>query len=526
MRNKVEKKIGTSPTEYAEILGGQFISEKKKSDLSELGQYFTPGIIAKLMAGSFVKDFIFQSSTVRILDPGAGSGILCCALVEKIAEWDYPPKHIELLTYEIDKDLVPVLKRSLEYLRIWASDRKISLSFRIQNTDFVLENARILNDISQRSLFGISDFEKFDLIIANPPYFKISKFDPRAKAAAVIVHGQPNIYSLFMAIAASLLKEKGQLNFITPRSYASGLYFKKFRQIFFSTVIPFSIHIFESRDKAFNKDNVLQENIILHAKKDQSIDRQKHKVKISSCKGVIDIKYSKTSYLPLSEVLSVEDGYVLHVPTKIKDRKIVKLVRSWGNNLDSLGLEVSTGPIVPFRTRNILISMEEGNQTAPLFWLQNVKKMRINWPLNIRKPQYIRATNETRKLLVPKGNYVLIRRFSAKEESRRLIAAPLLSQELESELIGIENHLNYVYRRNGELSEIEAIGLSTILNSSLLDSYFRVFNGNTQVSATELRNMPLPDQEIIERIGLTVKDHSQNHQVISKEALNLIKQYA
>jgi adenine-specific DNA-methyltransferase len=35
----------------------------------------------------------------------------------------------------------------------------------------------------------------------------------------------------------------------------------------------------------------------------------------------------------------------------------------------------------------------------------------------------------------------------------------------------------------------------------LLDTYFRISNGNTQVSATELRMMPLPSLSVINAIG-------------------------
>ena len=82
-----------------------------------------------------------------------------------------------------------------------------------------------------------------------------------------------------------------------------------------------------------------------------------------------------------------------------------------------------------------------------------------------------------------------------------MVAAPLLQGQLPSRLIGIENHLNYIYRRQGSLSELETLGLSAILNSSLLDRYFRISNGNTQVSATELRAMPLPPLEILVKLG-------------------------
>ena len=104
------------------------------------------------------------------------------------------------------------------------------------------------------------------------------------------------------------------------------------------------------------------------------------------------------------------------------------------------------------------------------------------------------------KLLVPNQNYVFLRRFTAKEEHHRLVAAPYFA-ELDTEVIGLENHLNYIHRPNGHLTEHETRGLAVLLNSTLMDSYFRIFSGNTQVSATELRKLPLPPLETIVELG-------------------------
>ncbi len=512
-----------TPSKYAEELGNDFIAFKGKTDIASLGQYFTPQIIAELIAKNFSE--FNTAGSLKILDPGAGSGILSCILCENIATWKHKPNHIELIAYEIDKSLAPVLQKSFNYLKEWLFHKNISLTFSVYDSDFVLENADILNQTLQQNLFNNKNFEKFDLIVANPPYFKISKTDPRAKAANPVIHGQPNIYALFMAIAASLLKEKGQLGFITPRSYASGLYFKKFRQNFFNQITPVAIHIFDSRDKAFNKDGVLQENVILHGKKDSTLDRKRHEVKISSCHGLSDIDNINTIEIPLAEIITPEEDYILHIPTKIAQREIVKIVKSWKHNLRSLGLDVSTGPIVPFRVRDILTENPD-KQNAPLLWLHNVKAMCVSWPMKSRKPQYVIVSQQAKKLLVPNVNYVLIRRFSAKEEKKRLVAAPLISKVLKSNFIGIENHINYIYRKAGELSESETLGLAAILNSSLLDSYFRIFNGNTQVSATELRNLPLPAPRIIEKVGSFIKSTNLSHQETDERVVNLIKQYA
>lgn len=189
-------------------------------------------------------------------------------------------------------------------------------------------------------------------------------------------------------------------------------------------------------------------------------------------------------------------------------------------------MTVSTGPIVPFRSREMLKADNSDAQGTPLLWLHNVKNMRINWPLDSRKQQYIKVSQEAKHLLIPNRNYVLVRRFSAKEEERRIIAAPLIANNLESEFVGIENHINYIYRKGGKLSDIETLGLAAILNCNLLDLYFRIFNGNTQVSATELRNMPLPERDVIEELGSFIKYGLSGHHEIEETITNLIKQYA
>ena len=72
--------------------------------------------------------------------------------------------------------------------------------------------------------------------------------------------------------------------------------------------------------------------------------------------------------------------------------------------------------------------------------------------------------------------------------------------------MGLENHLNYIHRPGGQLSDDETLGLAALYNSHLLDTYFRTINGNTQVSATELRSIPLPAHEIIVALGQRVKN--------------------
>jgi adenine-specific DNA-methyltransferase len=95
----------------------------------------------------------------------------------------------------------------------------------------------------------------------------------------------------------------------------------------------------------------------------------------------------------------------------------------------------------------------------------------------------------------------LLRRFSAKEDERRLVAAPYLRDALPGPVLGLENHLNFIHSEGGELPPRLAVALAALLNSSLFDAYFRLSNGNTQVSATELRALPLPPPPRLAALG-------------------------
>ena len=104
---------------------------------------------------------------------------------------------------------------------------------------------------------------------------------------------------------------------------------------------------------------------------------------------------------------------------------------------------------------------------------------------------------ETEELLVPNGVYVLVKRFTAKEERRRVVATVFRPEGNLAGFpsVGFENHLNYFHRNGGALDGALAEGLAVFLNSTLVDSYFRQFSGHTQVNATDLRSLRYPSKE-------------------------------
>lgn len=498
--------IGSTPLAYAEALGEAYLSFAKHKHRKMGGHYLTPPSIARFMAAC--SDYSVPH--MRVLDPGSGTGILSASVCEATSR-NKTVKSLHVDTYETDPLLSHLTHRLLEYSREWLAHHGIALTFEVENEDFVLTYAaqpELKAAAYEENGKGHTSRADYDLVISNPPYFKIRKDDPRALARASVVYGQPNIYSLFMAISAELLSESGTLVFIVPRSFASGPYFKRFRELFFRKVSPSAIHLFESRKEVFKGQTVLQENLIIKAQRCKGSEPSvEDKVLISHSIGASDIADSQRFPVSMDSVIDLSsENKELSIPLCESDLELIRTIRSWRNTLRTLGLAISTGPVVPFRATQFLSHSEVDASTVPLLWMQNVRPMRAAWPLNgEKKAQQIRLTSESAKLLVKDATYILLRRFSAKEEPRRLVAAPLFRGWLKADMVGLENHLNYIHGISRTIDAELAYGLSALFNSTLLDRYFRISNGNTQVSATELRAMPLPAEECIRSIGEAVQ---------------------
>jgi adenine-specific DNA-methyltransferase len=451
------------------------------------GQYFTPPYIARLMAAMVT----INRNHFRLLDPGAGLGILTCAFCERLMGID-SSFTLDVDLFEKDTALIPKLKEVMNRCQMISQQFNVKFSYRIINDDFILSNHHAIKD---DSFTGI-----YDLVISNPPYFKLSKTSPYAVLMSEYVHGQPNIYFLFMAMAERLLKMNGQFVFITPRSYCSGQYFETFRKQFLYWMDPKQIHIFQSRKDTFNNEQVLQENTIMYAQKSLLKDKD---IIISSSSNECD--YSER-IVPKSIVVdNVFEDNIIRIPTSKYEDNIVRLFDSWNNNLSQMGIQISTGPVVAFRSKEYLSDFDK-HTCYPLLKMRNVGNLFVEFPTPHKNNQGILKTAPD-SLIIPTRNYILLKRFSAKEQKKRVEASILLKSSFPSEKVGIENHLNYIYKIDGSLSDDETLGITAFLNTRLVDTYFRIINGNTQVNASDIRMLPLPDSRFLITLGSILKNN-------------------
>jgi adenine-specific DNA-methyltransferase len=500
-----------SLTQLAAEQQRQFDASTSPRTRRERGHFGTPPVIADFMAGMFME---IPQGAVHILDPGAGVGTLSAALCKRVLR-QRSPRRLAFELWENDPQLEERLRSTMEACREALRAAGHEMDFTIRPEDFVLEHV-------QPSLFGAAARVSFHLAIMNPPYFKLRKDSEQARLMGHIVYGQPNIYALFLAVAADLLVDGGEMVAITPRSYFNGLYFKRFRKWFFDRMTARHIHVFESRTEAFREGDVLQENVILRAEKKSD----PKDVLLTSSAGR-EFDRSARQILPYPRVVENSSGdHVVRVTPRRLGQEIAEAVDALPRRFRELPFEISTGPVVTFRSTEFLCQ-ERSKDTAPLLWMHNVRPFVTRFPPKNGKPTHILVSDESKRLLLPAKRYVLLKRFTAKEERRRLVAGVMEADHCYSRLVGLENHLNYVYRPKGELSKEEALGLAALFNSLLVDQYFRAISGNTQVNAAEIRAMPVPEIETIRQIGQAVGGSEDKDPVVLErlvgEALGLPK---
>lgn len=374
------------------------IDAKRKATL---GQFFTPSDIAGFMAGMFGNVF---DRNVKILDPGAGIGVLSAALVAHILKQPTLPDSIEITAFEIDPFVRSQLEVTLNVCRTQCANAGVPLSFEIIQDDFIQYSRHQF----ENSLFE-TEPKSYTHTILNPPYKKIGSRSEQRAALSSLGIETGNLYSAFTALALKWLKSKGKLVAITPRSFCNGSYFKPFRR-----------------------------------------------------------------------------------------------------SLSALDFCVSTGRVVDFRVKQYLQD-KATDETVPLIYPGHMRDGFVEHPQGpFKKNQFVESNSETVPLFFPAGAYVVVKRFSAKEEPRRIVASVCKAKET----VAFENHLN-VYHLNGSgLPDRAAKGLAVFLNSSLVDMYFRLFSGHTQVNAGDLKRLNYPRMDILEKWGAVYEKTATDQEMI------------
>jgi adenine-specific DNA-methyltransferase len=327
--------------------------------------------------------------------------------------------------------------------------------------------------------------EKCDLVIGNPPYGRITLPPERRQRFARSVYGHANLYGLFTDAAIHWVKHGGVIGYVTPTSMLSGLYFKALRELLAAEAPPLSINFVSERDGVFA--DVLQETMLATYRKGG--------VPVAGNVGFIGVAGS-------SKILSRNAGrFTLPgtpaspwlLPRAAEQARLTRRLRSMPHRLADYGYRVSTGPLVWNRHKEQFRNKPEAD-ALPVIWAEAVTSDgRFLWRSEKRNhAPWFAATRPKDDWLIVTQPCVLVQRTTAKEQSRRLIAAELPAEFIrEHKEVTVENRLNMV-RSIRPNPRVTPATINALLNSATVDAAFRCLNGSVAVSAFELAELPLP----------------------------------
>ena len=327
-----------------------FVESIPKSQRKRYGQFFTSRKSAEFMAGLF--SLQKEKTKLSILDAGAGTGLLSIALVEHLRTEGYDGQ-LFVCCYETDNKVLPVLTANLNELA-----KRYNVTYHIITDNFLLEEVQE---------------ERYDIVIGNPPYLKIPKDAPEAQAMPEVCYGAPNLYFLFWAKSIQQLHPNGELVYIIPRSWTSGAYFARFRNFLFRNCVITDIHIFDSREKVFDGESVLQETMIIKVRK--AVTRPENvSMTASSSSDFTDLRHYEVAY----GAVVASNEYVFLV-TGPEESQVLTMLNRLPDTLQSVQMKMHTGIIVDFRTREVLRNRAVKG-AVPLFYSHHIRNGRVVWP--------------------------------------------------------------------------------------------------------------------------------------------------
>jgi adenine-specific DNA-methyltransferase len=433
---------------------------------STLGQFMTPSVIADFMASLFD----VPRSPASLMDSGAGIGSLTIAAVRRLGNVE------SVDAWEIDPLMLEHLETNLKALGV---------KHRILAADFI-ESA-----VPQ---IAFSRGARYTHSILNPPYKKLNSNSLHRALLRKVGIETVNLYTAFVALCVLLMQDQGQVVAIIPRSFCNGPYYRPFRELLLNTCSIERIHVFEARNKAFKDDDVLQENVIIKLVK----GKKQGDIIVSTSHDQRLTDYSERR-LSFNEIVKPADLEVFfHIPTEDQNAELGAGIFQY--SLKEIGVEVSTGPVVDFRLKDYWLA-DAVSGSIPLLYPHHFSSGTVQYPKRHKKPNALHNHEEVQKWLMPNDCYVLVKRFSSKEERRRVVAYVLNPKDIKCDQIGFENHWNVFHRQKRGIEPVLARGLACFLNSTILDKHFRVFSGHTQVNATDLRNMKYPGAKFLEALG-------------------------
>ena len=465
---------------------------------ARLGAHYTPRALCQRLL-DMAEEAGVEWDTARVLDPACGGGAFLSPLALRMVASlkDQPAEAVltsieqRLRGYEIDP------------FAAWMSQVFLHVTL----AELCLKAGRPLKSLVQvcDALEQEPEAGKFDLVIGNPPYGRITLSPGLRQKFRRSLFGHANLYGVFADLALRLTRSSGVIAYVTPTSFLSGEYFKALRVLLGWEAPPVSIDFIAERKGVFA--DVLQETLLATYQRGREPGEASVHFLAQDRHGAVRITGAGSFDLPEN----LDRPWV--IPRSNRQSELVGRVSRLPYRLADYGYTVSTGPLVWNRHKSSLRD-GPGKGRYPLLWAESV---RSNGQFEFRaqkrnhKPYF--EPQEKERWVVTDHPCVLLQRTTAKEQCRRLIAAELPEQFIRKHgAVVVENHLNMIKPLNGT-PKVSSAALAALLNSDVVDQVFRCINGSVAVSAYELQALPLPSPDAVKDIEDLVARSAQREVV-------------
>jgi len=330
----------------------------------------------------------------------------------------------------------------------------------------------------------------FDIMIANPPYDvyqgdrkgeikEINKYPIYEKAKG----GKLNTYKLFLTKSIELQKQFGLLCEIFQNSFLAGNSAILLRKFFLENQRILKIDSFPERDNVSKRvfENVKMSVCILQSK-NQKLDTYKFELRVWNDRYMRNIR--NAVIFDNQEILNF-DWYSASIP--LISTEELSILRKVANNrrLQEIA-HCYEGEINLTFHKKFLRSTSKGN--TPMIKGAAVQKWRIAKVMSQGEIEYLDAEQYLKMNKGEKSHH-----FNEKRIVMQGITGVDECRRLKMLIIGpgtfCGNSVNYIIFKNSKVGYEILLG---ILNSTLLNWYFKIFSTNSNVNGYEVNNLPIP----------------------------------
>ena len=402
---------------------------------SRYGMYYTPPTLARRLIAMATEAGV-DWSRCRVLDPACGGGaFMAPAALRMVSEL----KECEpaLILQNVGSRLKGL---EIDPFAAWMSQTflEVALADICRAANRRLPRLVTICD----SLGQEPDGDGFDLVIGNPPYGRIGLSSEMRKHYRRSLYGHANQYGVFTDLALRWAVPGGVIAYVTPTSFLAGEYFKSLRALIAREAPPAAVDFIADRKGVF--EDVLQETLLATYRRNGSVEKARVHCILVETEGSARITEAGDFRLP------PDPAKPWLLPRVPEHAPLIARLAAMPTRLKDWGYKVSTGPLVWNRHKDQLRTCP-GRNAYPLVWAEAIAgpgRFIFRAKKKNHAPFFeVRRGDEWLTIDRP---CVLLQRTTAKEQSRRLIAAELPEGFVcEHSLVVVENHLNMIRPLNG-----------------------------------------------------------------------------